>query len=150
VETDKIVTAETFWGTAERGHQFKDFSSYYRRQARRQLTLPDDVYPGLKIEAQINHGRWIVDCPFCKGAEYLWEGMKLFLCVSCLNNDTRLPIRVEVPKNKSAIEKILLERENPETRNWMPGETLADLKRENKENIIAPGEKKTTEKEGGE
>jgi len=43
--------------------------------------------------------------------------------------------RVDIPTNYQQIERVLLERPNRENQNWLPGETLDDLLRENKEHL---------------
>jgi len=45
---------------------------------------------------------------------------------------------VEFPEDRATIEAILLLRPNPANRNWLPGETLADLVLENVVHGIQP------------
>ena len=45
-------------------------------------------------------------------------------------------VKVTWPKNADAIEVVLCERLDPSTRNWTPGESVADLKRENVEHEV--------------
>ena len=80
----------------------------------------------------VNHGRWLVSCDKCKGAEYAWEeGM--FMCRSCWNAGHGHQYRkAEFPEDRQKIEKILEKRALP-NRNWSHGETLAFLRQENKE-----------------
>lgn len=89
----------------------------------------DEVSPAL--EAYVNHGRWIVKCE-CKGAEKAWEE-GWFMCRSCLNAGYKHQYRQSVfPKERIGIEKLLTERPLL-NRNWYPGETLSQLKAENRE-----------------
>ncbi len=103
--------------------------------------------------AYVNHGRWVAECatPGCPGAERKWPGfaVKETTVVDPLtgNRFTRLfgisadgwlhcancgqLSRVQFPSEADQIEEVLSMRPVPETRNWMPGETLADLTAEN-------------------
>ena len=85
------------------------------------------------LTAEINHDRWIVKCPFCRGAELGDPDDPRFMCLSCWNADASgrfLP--VTFPPNRAGIEAELATRPRIENRNWTPGETIADLKRERK------------------
>ena len=98
------------------------------------------------LKARINHGRWIVDCPICNSAEYVFEGKHLLLCQNCMNDGTDLFREVTLPANIDKIEAILNKRQAKEyiagrpnypNRNWEPGQTLDDLEKENKENGVS-------------
>ena len=89
------------------------------------------------VAARVNAGRWIADCPTpdCHGAEYVDPGALMFFCCECRNAPTaHQPIRVAMPADRlrGQIEKALLERPVPATRNWRTGETVAQLRAENK------------------
>jgi hypothetical protein len=88
--------------------------------------------------AYVNHGRWIVDCP-CGGAECVTEDDKVFYCLSCGNAQVNGNfIRVKFPNQveRDKFEKSLALR--PESlRNWIPGETPADIASENRKHGIA-------------
>jgi len=82
----------------------------------------------------VNHGRWIVRCPFCTSAQFASREDKRFFCVECLNEQAgRRWVRVVWPKvaDMATIEGALESRADQRTRNWEPGESPADLKREN-------------------
>lgn len=83
--------------------------------------------------ARVNNNQWIVDCPDCNGAEYVWiDGPHLMMCAGCWN--ARLDHRwrpVALPAEREAIERILRSRPLPGQRNWYPWETLAELADEN-------------------
>uniref|UniRef100_A0A6M3IXM5 Uncharacterized protein n=1 Tax=viral metagenome TaxID=1070528 RepID=A0A6M3IXM5_9ZZZZ len=83
------------------------------------------------LEAYVNHGRWIVKCE-CGGAEKAFEN-GLFMCRSCWNAGHRHKYRrVIFPAARVAIESVLEKRPVP-NRNWIPGESVTDLERENDE-----------------
>ncbi len=75
--------------------------------------------------AYLNHGRWVVDCPDpdCAGASIAGD---LFVCENC-----KRVAPVEWPEYKTLIDATTSLRPVPETRNWQPGETIDDLRREN-------------------
>ncbi len=98
------------------------------------MTVISDA-PALK--ARIYSNQWIVDCPDCKNAEFAFTGEHLFMCSECFNGAVGGGYRrVEFPKNLAAIEMVLKARPVPKTRNWDPGETVTDLKRENREHRL--------------
>lgn len=81
-------------------------------------------------------GVWQVLCPFCSGAELARED-ELFMCQSCYNADIgRKLIRAPFPEKRRGIERELAKRRNPQTRNWVHGETITALTRENKEHGV--------------
>lgn len=84
-----------------------------------------------QVLAEVNHGRWIARCPYCAGAMYVAPGLP-FYCVDCLMvaNEGQA-MTVVFPEEKERIEALLLARPNPATRNWQPGETVAQLESEN-------------------
>ena len=121
-----ILTAETY---------FRDIN---RPEARKRLR---DRHRTLNIEvsnktlrAEINHSRWLVNCPNCNNAEFLFSD-KRFWCTLCENggNDGKL-YKVIMPKNKMQIET-LLEPRPIFNRSWKYPETIDDLARENKVHI---------------
>lgn len=89
------------------------------------------INDSMMLKARINHGRWIVDCPYCEGAEAAWKEEKLFLCMSCWNNGTNEFIPVEFPDEIEDIESELSKRVKVENQNWVQGETMIKLKAEN-------------------
>jgi hypothetical protein len=109
------------------------------------------------LDARMNHGRWIVDCPnpACKGAELARPGED-FICSDCyieeaLASDGAVGatarareiarVRGEVyavrfPADKAAIEAVLRPRPLKHM-NWQPGESLDGLRQENAAHGIA-------------
>ena len=88
------------------------------------------IYGGKPLEANINHSRWIVDCPNCNNAEFMFED-KLFYCSLCHNyNIDGKVLKVKTPKERKEIEDILKVRPI-KNRHWKPGETIEGLKNEN-------------------
>ena len=87
-----------------------------------------------RVRAIVNHGRWIVRCPFCSGAEFIWEG-KPFICLSCFNGGGK-SLKIIMPRNRKAIEQALASRPVG-NQNWEPGETVEFLLQENETNGVS-------------
>jgi len=88
------------------------------------------------MKAYVNHGRWLVDCPNCGGAEIVFMG-KPFVCKSRITNGFHgesvvcgYTVEVEFPSQKREIEAALIER-SISNRNWT-NESLDALKEENR------------------
>lgn len=88
----------------------------------------------LALEARANHGRWIVECPDCNDAQFACPDDRRFMCGNCANAVVGGFWRPVVwPKDRAKVEELLMARPDPTTRNWLPHETVAQLKAENKE-----------------
>lgn len=86
---------------------------------------------GAPLAAEVNHGRWVVSCPYCAGASMAEEG-EVFFCPDCLMlQNGGFPRPVMFPPNAAEIEAILLDRPDEARRNWLPYETVEALRREN-------------------
>lgn len=77
--------------------------------------------------AYVNHGRWVADCGRrpCPEAHRVKPGDGF----ECRNCGWFGP--VEFPDDQKDIELVLAKRPVPESRNWWPGELVADLIVEN-------------------
>lgn len=101
--------------------------------ARWQGATPDWAMRGDPIQAQVVRSDWIVVCPDCKDAIAAEPG-EPFYCLECQNAKNDGKARpVQFPEERAAIEKILLARFDPKTRNWST-ETLEELRAENTSN----------------
>lgn len=93
-----------------------------------------------EIQAFVNFGRWLVECPRCKFAVPASKRHPAFYCLRCGNrNNGGAALRVTFPKNTELIEYILTRRPEIETRNWKPGETAGDLQLENIQHGVKAG-----------
>ena len=86
------------------------------------------------LPARLYHDQWIVECPDCHDAQFVWPETPQYLCAYCFN--ARLGgrwRRVAIPKEsvRGEIEAIVGHRLFPHQRNWVPGETADDLRAEN-------------------
>ena len=125
---NELITGNSWFGKPWRIFFQETISRHLRRH---RLPVSLDTADTEPLTAFVNAGRWIVKCE-CGGAEEAWEE-KLFFCFSCLNNGHGHKLRpVEFPEQRAEIEALLARRPLM-NRNWNPGETVKDLKRENKE-----------------
>ena len=78
----------------------------------------------MTAQAYVNHGRWVVDCPtpYCNEAHHA----EPTTCPGC--GRTYGP---SFPAERVLIDAALSRRVVVETRNWIPGETVARLESEN-------------------
>lgn len=95
---------------------------------------PPKTTARITVPVEVNHGRWIVKCPYCAGAQLASREDPRFFCVDCLHEpEPRAQgkwLGLEWPADVEQIEAALDGR--PEAnRNWIPGEAVADLLREN-------------------
>lgn len=104
------------------------------------LPPPETEVEG-EIPALVNHGRWMAHCG-CGGAVVVSSKVPLFWCPDCGNQANKGKwLRVIFPAEKEEIEKELLKRPADDgfrarNRNWLPGESVADLAKENSERGI--------------
>lgn len=123
-----IVTANKFYN-----ERFETWKVQYLipMMIRYGITVVPKIDESRPVQAYINHGRWIAMCE-CGGAEIVWaEG--LFMCQSCWNSAHKHNFRtVEFPVKRAEIEAIL-ERRPLLNRNWLLGEAISQLEKENKE-----------------
>lgn len=87
------------------------------------------------VLARAYAGHWIADCPRCAYAVALRFGSPVFDCRDCgLGVEVRWPSETM----RHGIERLLMLRPVPATRNWLPGETLHDLLVENVRHGVGP------------
>ena len=96
--------------------------------------------PRGRIQAQVTGGLWYATCPDCKTAIIVDDQEPVLFCVTCLcaKNDGH-PYEVSFAGQRE-IEDLFAKRKDPRTRNWLPGETIEELKAEQLERgELAPG-----------
>lgn len=84
------------------------------------------------VQAEVNHGRWIVLCPAeCGQAVVASIANPFFICANCgsYENGQRW-YHVRFPIEHVLIGEILCKRRD-QNRNWKPGETVFDLQNQN-------------------
>ena len=83
------------------------------------------------LYAHVNRGRWVIRCE-CGGGEYAFEA-GVTMCQSCWNGKHGHKYRrVNWPPERGMIEQLLLVRPL-DNRNWVTGECINGLERENSE-----------------
>lgn len=88
--------------------------------------------------AYVNHGRWLVDCPFgCGSAQYASRDDRRFWCTECDNSGTGEWVAVDWPDDVASIDDALSVRSDRRTANWEPAETIDELKAQNVAAAIA-------------
>ena len=94
------------------------------------LPMIADWTPRGKVEAYVNEGRWIAECPeeYCNGAEFVDPDWPVMVCSGGCGSG---PFGVVFPKERENLTAVLVRRPVPATRNWAPGETVLGLKAEN-------------------
>jgi hypothetical protein len=133
---DKIITHEDIFRLP-----YGEFVRYSASRKSMQAPAQDGVTDG-EIVAYVNHGRWIAECPDCAGAQLVSELERRFWCLNCGNAAVNFAWRhVRMPQKRTAIEAELVIRpaakgDRAITRNWLPGETVKDLQRENVEHGV--------------
>lgn len=143
-----LITAETFYnpdgilGAIENRTHTIPVSHYaaWRHTGGglgRDYTVPSGDADDNAVEAFVERGMWMAQCPKCNSAQVTSPADPRFICVGdptgCGNYYVGgKTVPVKWPKNREAIEAALITR--PQLfRNWRPGETVKDLIRENKE-----------------
>ena len=138
-----------------------DFAVGTLRQQRMQALRAGQAWPAFELgdpavpldvglEAVVNaanlggvaqwRGRWIARCPAagCSGAEYVDLKVPVFMCCSCWNvayGHEWLAVALPSAPIRQQIE-IELEQRPGRNQHWLPGETVAKLRRENRQHGI--------------
>lgn len=81
---------------------------------------------GKHAYAEVNHGRWIVNCPVCPNA--FLESLAPDECPNC---HTAIQVIAPSEKDRMKIGEALMRRPDETTRNWAPHESVKDLIAEN-------------------
>lgn len=131
----EIITAERRFGHADLRQIAARFPS-----STGDKTLPTDAVTlrrRVRAVARVNHGRWIADCPDpdCGGASFISFDNPFFFCCECRNgrvDHDLIPVEVPKPGLRGEIEDYLRARPVPRTRNWLPGESMVELRDENR------------------
>jgi hypothetical protein len=119
-------------------HPFEDAVTFYSRNYWPEVEERFDPRPAddgdEHATAVVNHGRWIVRCPFCTGAQLADPEDHRFFCNDCLNHPVEgrvLVVDWPNPVVQPAIEQALLDRPVASTRNWETWEEVSWLLAEN-------------------
>lgn len=93
--------------------------------------IPTEVNNEYIANVEVNHARWVANCPFCSSAQFASPEDKRFFCADCLNAQAGFKfIPTNWPVDADAIESELLRRSQDFYMNWKQGETVQDLRNE--------------------
>ena len=129
--TDKILHHEDTQGMA-----LDDWLYVAVKRRGPGLRATTDTHPTQRVEAYVNYGQWVAECPSGDGGAIVASRTKPFMCPECWNAPWGGQwLEVVYPANKAALEAVLLARPKVRnefrTRNWVPSETADDLRAEN-------------------
>lgn len=117
------------------------FVESVRKARRGAFPPPRGLAEGVFVPAQLLQGDWCVYCPVpgCGGKELADPEDLRFYCLSCYNESFGHQwLAVVWPDERDAIESELLKRPQRRNQNWLVGETVAGLRRERREHLVAP------------
>ena len=151
--TEMLETAESFYGRhGPQGTPLAELAAqgleippaglvlrhWHGQQGRVRVFLPTVTdLQAPTVAVRVYRGMWIADCP-CGGAQVAAAGDHRLLCVDCFNADIGGAWRrVAWPADAAAIERALLARPDPDTRNWA-GEPVSQLQAENAARGLPP------------
>ena len=159
---DKVITGKDLAardGCRDHLAWIGKLSEHMRR--RNQLDTPfTGKVSGEAVEARIDAGRWMADCPVCGGVEYVDPDEKVFYCFQCGNHEVRGDGRpVVFPEAREQIEKLVMTRPVMKLRGrtaieremqavpavaglgrfWQPGTSAKDLAAENEQGMKSRG-----------
>ncbi len=132
--------ADNIWDAEDLAHKLgaRDARELTRRIAQRAGYVLRDGAKG-EVEARLEHGRWIADCPFCNGAEVVSRQAREFFCLSCgMTANGGQPMRVRFPRERAEIERVLQARQ-ARNQHWRPGDTVAELRALNRAHGLPEG-----------
>lgn len=95
--------------------------------------LGASVAPSASVAVSVNHGRWVVDCPDCAGAQLACKTDHRFMCNECGNVVVGgLWRTVDWPDDAAGLQIEAALKVRPiANQNWIPSESVEDLLAEN-------------------
>lgn len=123
----RIATARDTLPALRSNHSLL-LSDWFRLEAQKYLIPVGVGLHDQPVKARILYGRWLVDCPVCRGANDVDPCEPVYLCSSCGWPECLTP--VVFPEERQEIERLLLIRPI-HNRNWSPDETVSLLIAEN-------------------
>lgn len=101
------------------------------------FAMPLGFVAGVEARAYVQRSQWIVACPWCDQTQVTSPADPKMCCPACHNDGRSQWARVVFPDCLEAIEGVLNLRPKLDTRNWVLGETVADLEAENAQHEVA-------------
>lgn len=125
-----LITAEDWYGDSALADGVAARAVVNHWPADERLILPAKV-GGPAAIAYVNHGRWVTECPYgCGSAQVVTPADPRFFCLGCRNRGSGRWSPVTFPAQRQVIEAAL-ERRPPRNANWLPGEPVERLLKEN-------------------
>lgn len=128
-----IYTAVQIYNVADETALAAKFAAHVASRLNVSPLPPGPVLAPPQVTAYINQNRWLFDCIRCGagvGCDPTWTSTNCFGGCRTRYTDIVFPNSTD----RAAIESALLARPDLKNRNWLPGETAADLLAENAAN----------------
>lgn len=129
----RLVTAETESRYAGSKAGAEAVLNVWLREGKSPPNVPrsQTIAPAPLVEVVANHGRWLVECPFCPSAQVASAADRRFFCTDCGNAAVGGAFLATVwPADLSELDEELGKRPR-ENGNWRPHETLKLIREEN-------------------
>lgn len=101
------------------------------RQRGTVITRSDEL-----LVARVDHGRWLADCPACNAGIALTPGVAEAYCFGHGCGHVFTTVTWPAAATVDEIERTLRARPKVATRNWLPTQTIEDLRQENRERSL--------------
>lgn len=95
--------------------------AWYEQRQQRRLPRRTGVLLGATVYPQINHGRWVADCPECSSAQIVTPADPRMFCVECLAGWFRLTFPADPAAAEQAVAGLPLRERNW----WHPNDDRA-------------------------
>jgi ribosomal protein L37AE/L43A len=93
--------------------------------------LPSGATVSVEVEVVANHGRWLVECPFCPSAQVASVSDRRFFCTDCGNAQVGGAfVKTVWPDDLVGLDDVLGQRPSANA-NWRSHETLERIRGEN-------------------
>jgi hypothetical protein len=99
---------------------------WYEQKQQRRLPRRSGTVLGVTVYPQINHGRWVADCPECSSAQIVTPTDPRMFCVECLSGWFQLTF----PTDAAAAERSVNDLPVRERNWWHPDDAAWNRPRE--------------------
>lgn len=134
-EADRVIVKHLLGATgADALHDMRVVHGWVKGEPNPALPKrPTKTLPSKKahVWAFVEHGRWLVSCPWCPNAQFAPLNDPRFYCVECRNAQAGgeyITVLVPTPAEVAQIEKLLERVWHVGYRNWYANETVDVLR----------------------
>lgn len=85
---------------------------WYEGKQQRRLPRRSGTVLGVRVYPQINHGRWVADCPECNSAQIVTPTDPRLFCVECLSGWFRLTFPADPLAAEQAVAELPVREQN--------------------------------------